>query len=423
MNSSVIKVRLIDPQSNTDQVDDIHISDGRIVAIGEAPTGFSADKTIEGKGLLACPGLIDTYARLREPGYETKADISSETFAALHNGITSVICSPDTDPVIDEVATVELISQRASNAGFARVLPLAAMTSGLDGEHLSEIATLTAAGCVGASNADIPVNNTLVIRRVMEYARTFNIVLVFAPVDSWLAGTGCAHEGSWATRLGLPAIPVAAETVALGMLLELASETEARIHFSRITSARGAEMIRQAKARGMPVTADTSINHLFLTEATLEHFNSLYKSVAPFRSVEDRQGLIKAVIDGTLDAVCSDHSPLEADAKLAPFPSAESGLSVFDTYFQLLLKFGQDNDLSMIHTLRVATSGPAKVFGLNSGVLMEGAIADLILFDEMQSSEVTAESLLSRGKNTPYMGVDFKGRVKYAALEGNWHEL
>ena len=424
---SILNARLIEP-ANADRTTSgdttdtaIHISDGRIIALGAAPDGFQAERTIDAAGLITCPGLIDSYARLREPGFEKKADIRSETLAALNAGITTLICSPDTDPVIDEVATVELINRRSSDAGFARVLPLAAMTNGLDGAHLSELATLKDAGCIAASNADIPMANTLVIRRVMEYAKTFDIVLVFAPMDPWLRASGCAHEGAVSTRLGLPGIPVAAETVALSMLIELTRQTGARVHFSRVTSARGAELIAQAKSRGLPVTADTSIGHLFYTEANVAQFDSNYHSVAPFRSATDREGLRQAVLDGTLDAVCSDHAPHGADAKLAPFPSTEPGISAIDTLLPLLLQFGRECGLSFAQTLKPATSGPAAVFGLDLGSLKVGSAADIILLDPDAEFTVSRQSLNSRGKNSPCTGETLQGVVRHSIVDGRIH--
>lgn len=438
MKSIVENVRVVDPghtADSTDTAETLVIENGvisaRITNLEKPSADQTADQTIDGSNLFAIPGLIDCYARLREPGFEKKADIRSESKAALYNGITTLICSPDTDPVVDEVATVELINRCANNAGYARVKTLAAMTRKLDGEHLTELATLQAAGCIGATNADVPVKNTLVLRRVMEYASTFDIILMFAPVDSWLTGNGCVHEGTWSTRLGLPGIPIAAETVALGMLLEMADLTGASIHFSRITSARGTSMIRQAKAEGMNVSADTSINHLFYTEACVEDFNSSFHSVAPFRNEQDRAALVDAVIDGTLDAVCSDHSPHEHDAKLAPFPSTAPGLSTLDSYLQLILKFGEDNGLSMAQALKPVTCNPARIFGLNGGSLEVGAPADLVLIDPSAKNRLDESQLLSRGKNSPLINTDvsrdlnnsLKGVVRHVAVDGHWHEV
>ena len=420
---TIQNAEIVDPTGQLTGSLNIHIQHDKVIAIGAAPAGFEAQRSIDADGLLAAPGLIDCYARLREPGYEKKADIQSETRAALAGGITSILCSPDTDPVIDEVATVELINRRTQDAGFSRVLPLAAMTRQLDGERLAELATLQSAGCVGATNADVPMANTLVVRRAMEYAKTFDVTLVFAPTDPWLKAAGCAHEGAVATRLGLPGIPIAAETVALSMLIELTRQTGARVHFSRITSARGTELIAAAKASGLAVTADTTIGHLFFTESALSEFDSNYHSVAPFRSEADKTGLRKAVIDGTLDAVCSDHSPHDPDAKLAPFPSTEPGLSTIDTFLPMLLQFGREEGLEPAQTLRSATTGPAQVFGLGYGQLAAGQTADIVLLDPAADVEVSMQSLLSRGKNSPLIGQTLKGKTRHSLVAGRVHSF
>lgn len=415
---TISNARVIDPASGVDDNRAIHISGEHVIATGDAPDGFRAEYEVDASGLVAAPGLIDLYARLREPGFEKKATVASETKAALYGGITTLICSPDTDPVVDEVATVELIHRRAVDAGFAHVRPLAALTRQLNGEQLGEIATLCDAGCVGATNADIPITNTLVIRRLMEYARTFNIVLMFAPVDAWLATGDGAHEGSVSTRLGIPAIPVAAETVALSMLIELATLTGASVHFSRLTSARGVELVRDAKQRGLPVTADTSISHLYYTEQGINDFDSTYKSVAPFRSEYDRQALRDSVLDGTLDAICSDHSPHEVDAKLVPFPTAAAGLSTLDVFLPQLLKFQQETQWALSNVIGLATTGPASVLGLNIGTLRAGATADIVLFDPEATRTVTRDNLLSKGKNSPCIGESFKGQVTKMVIGG-----
>ncbi len=374
--------------------------------------------TIDGTGLCLCPGFIDSYARLRDPGFEKKGTIASEVRAAACNGITSVLCSPDTDPVIDESATVELINRKARDSGGARVLPIAALTRGLGGELLSELATLKADGCVAASNADHALVDLQVIRRCMEYARTFDIVLIFHPADRWLTANGCAHEGATAARLGLPMIPVAAETVALAMLIELAWQTGARVHFSRITSRRGVDMIRQARAGGLRITADTSINHLVYDHTMLAGFDSHFRSVAPFRDSDDRDALREGIVDGTLDSICTDHAPHERDAKLAPFPSAEPGISGFDTLLGLVLKLVEDADMPLATLIKALTANPARVFDLKNGYLEEGAPADLILFDANASQTIDTANFLSAGQNSPLNGHELKGRIVHTIIGG-----
>lgn len=373
---------------------------------------------VDAQGQSISAGFIDCYARLRDPGFEKKGNIDSESRAAALNGFTTVFCSPDTDPVIDEAATVELIHRKARDTAHAKILPIAALTRGLEGSLLSELATLVDAGCIAASNADRPITDLQVLRSCMDYARTFDIVLVMNPVDYWLAGNGCAHEGATATRLGLPAIPVAAETVALSVMIELAWQTGARIHFSRITSARGAEMIGEAKREGLAISADTSINHLVYDDTCLSTFNSQYRSVAPFRDAADRDGLRQAISDGTIDCICTDHAPHEHDAKLAPFPSAEPGISGFDTFLPLLMQLEQDSAIPLRQLLHCVSTAPAGIFGLAGGRMETGYPADLVLFDEQFEYELSGVNMLSAGHNTPLMGRKLRGKVQQTLVEG-----
>lgn len=397
----------------------VQIEHGLIKAINnEAKDTENTDTTIDAKGLTICPGFVDCYARLRDPGFEKKGNIESESRAAALNGITTIFCSPDTDPVIDEAATVELIHRKARDASYARILPLAALTRGLDGELLSEMATLKAAGCIAATNADHPFADLQVLRRCMDYARTFDIVMLVNPVDYWLGANGCAHEGATATRLGLPPIPVAAETVSLAVMIELAWQTGARIHFSRITSARGAQMIGQAKAGGLAISADTSINHLVYNDQCLATFDSQYRSVAPFRDETDRQQLLAAISDGTIDCICTDHSPHERDAKLAPFQSAEPGISGFDTFLPLLLEVHRQSGIELEKLLHRASSGAAEIFGLEQGRLEIGKPADLVLFDPEEEFELQSQTMKSMGKNSPRLGDALRGKVQKTLVAG-----
>ncbi len=403
----------------------IAIEDGLIKHIerqrnAQAQTMEVADSVlrIDANGLLPSAGFIDVYARLREPGMEKKATIASEAKAAALGGITTLFCSPDTDPVIDEAATVELINRKARDAAFSRVLPLAATTRGLDGEHLSELATLTSAGCVAATNADKPIANLQVVRRLMDYARTFDTVLIFTPADPGLSANGCAHEGATASRLGIPAIPVAAETVALAMLIELAWQSGAKIHISRLSSKRGVEMIASAKKDGLDITADTTINHLFLEESCLADFDSQYRSVVPFRSTQDRESLREAVADGTIDVICSDHAPHDRDAKLAPFPSAAPGLSSLDTLLPLLLKLHHETGISLPRLLESVTAAPASIFKLQQGTLQAGRPADVILIDTEKEVTLEPATMHSKGKNSPFLGQTFRGQVKTCIARG-----
>ncbi|HBR96490.1 MAG TPA: dihydroorotase [Gammaproteobacteria bacterium] len=411
---------IIDPANNIDAQGDLYIAHGKLQPFAE---GMEAEYTLDATGLVAIPGLIDLYARLREPGQEKKATIASETLAALHGGITTLICSPDTDPVIDETATVELIHRRNDDAGFARVVPLAAMTQHLDGQQISELATLRDAGCVAASQADCALASVSTLRSIMEYAATFDIKLSMLAQDASLAGNGVMHEGLTSTRMGLVGVPVVAETVALSMILELAWQTGAAIHFSRITSARGLALIRDAKAQGLNITADTSINHLFLTDKNVTGFNSLCHTQPPLRSAEDRQALRDALSDGTLDAICTDHAPHDPDAKLAPFPASEPGISGLDTFLPLLLRLVDETPLSVSDVIRLASAGPAQLMGLDGGTLTPGAVADVVLLDPTDNFTCDPHAFRSKGHNSPYEGSPLKGVVKHAFVSGQHYPL
>lgn len=408
-------VLLLDPATDADAPGSLAIRDGVIVDSSELS---DPDLVIDGSGLTACPGLIDLYARLREPGHEKKGTIASETLAALHGGVTSVVCSPDTDPVIDESATVELINRRAADAGSARVLPLAALTQQLDGKQISELATLRDAGCVAASNADEPIASAAVLRSIMEYAATFDIRLHLVAQDASLSTNGVMHEGFNSTRMGLIGIPVAAESVALGMIMELAGQTGASVHFSRISSARGVDLIRDAKHRGLSVTADTSINHLLLTDNDTLGFNSLCHVIPPLRSSHDRAALRDAIADGTLDAICTDHAPLDPDSKLAPFPSTLPGISGLDIFLPLLIKLADETALPLRKLIRLASRNPARIIGHEPVRLQSGSVADIVLFDAEESFVCNTVNFVSKGHNSPYHGLQLRGKVKHCIVGG-----
>jgi dihydroorotase len=410
--------RVIDPANELDAVTDVFIKKGKIVALGHAPDGFNAEVEIDAGGSVVCPGLVDLAARLREPGAEHKATIASETRAAASGGITTLCCPPDTDPVIDTPAVTELIRQRAADAGKAHVVTLGALTRGLDGEQLSEMAALRRAGCVGVSNALRPVSNTLVLRRALEYAATFNLTVFLHANDHSLANEGCAHEGRVATRAGLPGIPEAAETAAVAHLLALIEQIGVRAHFCRLTTGRAARMIARARFDGAPVTADVAIPYLYLSENDISEFDSQCHVLPPLRTVEDRQQLRAALQNGTIQAICSDHQPHEPDAKMRPFPSTEPGISGLDSLLPLGLKLVDDEVLELPELIRRLTVEPAKILDLPCGTLTVGGAADICVFDPEQTWLLDANSLHSQGHNTPFTGWEMKGRVTHTLLDG-----
>ncbi|OOZ41930.1 dihydroorotase [Solemya pervernicosa gill symbiont] len=410
--------RLIDPANNIDEITSIAIEAGRIAAVGEITDNFVAEQTIDAAGQVVCPGLIDLGARLREPGDEQKADIHSESHAAAAAGITTLCQPPDTDPVTDTAAVAELVRKRARNAGFARVLPIGALTQGLKGEQLSELADLKRSGCNAVSNARQPIANPLVLRRAFEYAATHDLVVFLHPEDHWLANNGCAHEGPTATRLGLPGIPEAAETTEVARDLALIQQTGVRAHFCRISTAAAIEMIRRAQHDGLKVTADVAAHQLMLIDEHIGEFNSLYHLLPPLRSSSDRESLRKAVADGTLSAVCSDHQPHEADAKLAPFPATEPGISALETLLPLMLELGSRTGMQLSQIVQRLTAGPAATLGIERGRLEVGMPADITIFNPETRWQLTEERLVSRGHNTPYLGREMVGQINYTLLEG-----
>jgi dihydroorotase len=410
--------RLIDPANARDEVVDLYLADGRVLALGTAPEGFTADHELDASGRLVMPGIVDLAARLRQPGQEHKATIASETLAAAASGVTTLCCPPDTQPVVDSPAEVELIRRLAQAAGKARVLPLGALTAGLAGVQLSEYAALKAAGCPAMSNALAPVASTLVMRRAMEYAASHGITVFVHPIDHVLANRGCAHEGHVASRLGLPGVPAAAETGAVGQLLSLVEQTGVQLHFCRLSTARAVTMIGRARYDGLPVSADVCAHQLFLTEMDVADFNALCHTQPPLRTQRDRDGLREGVASGTIEAICSDHQPHDPDAKLAPFQATEPGISALETLLPLTLRLVEEGALSLGNAVARLTAGPAQVLGLGYGQLGPGDPADLCVVDPDAEVEIDARSLRSAGKNTPFNGWTLRGRVTHTLLGG-----
>jgi len=418
MNIHIRNGRLIDPKNNIDTVQDLFIGSGRVIAIGQAPNGFVADRVIDATGLVVAPGLIDLAARLREPGYEYRATLESELDAAVAGGITSLACPPDTDPPLDEPGLVEMVKHRAKMLNQSRVFPVGALTTALKGAELTEMAELADAGCVAFSQADAPLTDTRVLMRAMQYAATFGFGVWLRPQDSYLAKNGVAHDGEVATRLGLPPIPVIAETIALSTMLKLARETGARLHICRISSAEGVEMVRAAKREGLPLTCDVSMNHTHLSEMDIGFFDSNCHLMPPLRSLRDREALRNGLLDGTIDAICSNHSPVDDDAKLLPFAEAEVGATGVELLLPLALKWGRQAKLPISEALAKVTTQPARVLGLDLGHLSVGLAADVCIFDPEHCWTVEPSALRSQGKNTPFLGMEMQGRVRYTLVAG-----
>lgn len=417
---SIINGRLIDPQNHIDAVTNIEIKDGIVKALGK-DAATNANTVIDATDKIVCPGIIDLCARLREPGEEHKASIKSETKAACKAGITTLCCPPDTDPVIDEPAVIDLINHKVNSAAHSQVVTLGALTIGLKGERLAEMWSLQAAGCVGVSNAHHPVDNTMVLRRAYAYAANCGFTVHITPDDHWLSSGGCANEGAIATRLGLQGIPISAETTALARVIELIAESGVRAHIGRLSSAQGVEQIRHAKARGLPITADVSAHQLHLTELDISNFNAHCHVLPPLRTQRDMEALRHAVADGTIDAICSDHQPHNRDAKQAPFASTEPGISALETLLPLTLKLADDGIVDIATAIRSLTATPANILGIDKGQLAAGATADLCIIDPHNEWQLTTENIHSRGKNTPFESWMLKGNAHCSIINGTVH--
>ena len=409
---------VIDPKNNIDSQLDVFIAAGKIVALGKAPEGFIASQTIDASNLIVCPGLVDLSARLREPGDEYKATLISELQAAVAGGVTSLACPPDTDPVLDEPGLVEMLKHRAKQLNLAHVYPLGALTRQLQGKVLSEMGELREAGCVGFSQANIAITDTQVLWRAMEYAATFGFTLFLHAEEPFLAKDGVAHDGEVASRLGLKGIPSAAEALALASILRIAKETGARIHISRLSTAEGVDMIREAKKHGVNITCDVSANHLHLTEHDIGFFDANCHLKPPLRTQRDKDALSAGLKDGTIDAICSDHTPVDDDAKLAPFAEAEVGATGLELLLALTLKWANQEKLSLAKAIALVSQSSAKILGITAGDLSVNANADICIFDANEYWKIAPSALKSQGKNTPFNGLEIAGKVKTTLVNG-----
>ncbi|HJV51612.1 MAG TPA: dihydroorotase [Noviherbaspirillum sp.] len=415
--------RLIDPANGIDAQKDVYIAAGKVVGIGEAPAGFTASKTIDATGLVVAPGLVDLSARLREPGYEYKATLESEMQAAMQGGVTSLVCPPDTDPVLDEPGLVEMLKHRAKGLNQAHVYPLGALTAGLKGEALTEMAELTEAGCIGFSQADHPILDTTVLMRAMQYAQTFGYTVWLRPQDPYLGSGGIAHSGPVASRLGLPGVPVIVETIRLHTIFELMRATGVRVHLCRLSSAAGLDLVRAAKKEGLPVSCDVGAHHVHLTDVDIGFFDSNARMTPPLRSQRDRDAIRQALFDGTIDAICSDHTPVDDDEKLLPFGEASPGATGLELLLSLVLKWADEcldqSQQPLLKALAKVTSDAARVGGLDCGRLSVGSAADVCVFDPQARWKVDARMLASQGKHTPFLGYELAGQVKTTIISGH----
>ncbi|OUL82321.1 dihydroorotase [Paraburkholderia hospita] len=409
---------LIDPAAGTERQQDVFIAAGKIVALGSAPADFNAARTIDAKGLYVAPGFVDLSARLREPGFEHKATLESETAAALAGGVTSLVCPPDTDPVLDEPGLVEMLKFRARNLNRAHVYPLGALTVGLKGQVITEMVALTESGCIGFSQADTPIVDTQVLLRALQYANTYGYTVWLRPQDAYLAKGGVAASGPLASRLGLSGVPVSAETIALHTIFELVRVTGARVHLSHVSSAAGVELMRAAKAEGLPVTCDVTINHVHLIDIDIGYFDAQFRLDPPLRSQRDREAIRAGLVDGTIDAICSDHTPVDDDEKLLPFAEATPGATGLELLLSLTLKWADEAGVSLAKALNRITAAPAGVLKLPAGRIETGGTADLCVFDRDAHWRVEPRALKSQGHNSPFLGYELPARVRATVVSG-----
>ncbi|HJW50666.1 MAG TPA: dihydroorotase [Burkholderiaceae bacterium] len=417
MNVEIVHGRIVDPASKLDATGGVYIANGRIAGIGQAPDRFRADRTIDARGAVVAPGLVDLCARLREPGAEGALKV--EMRAALAGGVTGVVCPPDTDPPLDEPGLVRMLRQRSRESAGARTYPLGALTVQLQGEVLAEIQTLAETGCVAFMQTRSLPHDNGVLLQAMRYARTFDLSLWLRPVEDTLAGTGVAAAGPVSGRLGLASIPAVAETVALHTIFELQRASGARVHICRLSSAAGIELVRRAKAEGLPVTADVTIHHVHLIDVDVGYFDPNFRLDPPLRSQRDREAILAGLADGTIDAICSDHAPLSVEEKLLPFAEAEPGATALETLLPLTLKWATEQHIDLPAALAKVTSRAAQILGEDTGRLALGAKADVVVFDPQAPWVVSPESLHSAGKCTPYAGYELQGRARYTLVGGD----
>ncbi|NOQ64831.1 MAG: dihydroorotase [Methyloprofundus sp.] len=418
VNIEIINGRLIDPASHLDKLGSLYISAGKIVGVLNAPEGFQAEHTIDAQAQVVCPGFVDLATHLREPGQTHKASIQSETQAAASAGFTSLCMPPDTNPVIDTAAVVELINDKAEQAGYPHIYPIAALTRGLAGKELSSMYSLKQAGCIAVSHAQAPIQSLLILRRAMEYAATHDLLLIYVPQEQALINNGCAHEGAMASQYGLPSIPVAAETIALMQCIELIELTGCRVHFRGLSCARSVVLIQKAKQAGLAITADIAMHHLHLIDTDMPPYDSSYHVLPPLRSADDRDALIKAVQEGVIDSICSDHQPHDVDAKLGAFPETEAGISSLETVLPLMLRLVAAKDLQLIEGIAKLSSAPARTLGIEAGTLAVGVVADVCIFDPEKEWQINSSTWQSRGWNTPYWHTMMQGKVTQTIQAG-----
>jgi dihydroorotase len=418
---ALVNARLKDPAKPRKIMGGVLAVDGVIRDVGPAVTLGSLPshaRVIDCRGGCVAPGLIDMWAFIGEPGAEHRETIATATLAAAAGGVTTIIARPDTNPPVDEAAVVDFLLRRARDTGRVRVLPTAALTAGLNGEEIAETGLLQQAGAVAFSDGARSVRNARVMRRIMQYARDFDALVIHYAEDRDLAGEGVMNEGERATRLGLAGIPREAEAIVLDRDMRLVNLTGARYHAALVTTTLSLEIIAKAKAAGLPVTCGTSINHLTLNENDIGDYRTFLKLAPPLRHEDERRALVAAVASGLIDVIVSDHNPQDVETKRLPFAEAENGAIGLETMLSAGLRLVHSGDVPMERLLGAMSLRPAEILGLPQGRLQAGAPADLICFDPDDPYVLDPMQLHSRCKNTPFDEARLEGRVKFTMVAG-----
>ncbi|OIO71854.1 MAG: dihydroorotase [Zetaproteobacteria bacterium CG_4_9_14_3_um_filter_49_83] len=407
---------IIDPANGIDKQADLWIEDGKVVAIG----GYNgiADQTIDASGKIVCPGLIDMHVHLREPGQEWKEDIESGSRAAVAGGVTSMCCMPNTGPHIDHAGIALQVINRARQVGLCNVHPIGAVTKNLDGRELTEMRELTRAGCVAFSDDGAPIWHAGVMRKALEYSATFGYMVIQHAEEKELTKGGCINEGWISTQLGVKGMPVEGEDSMISRDIMLARRAKARYHVAHISSQRGVQMVREAKAEGLKVTTEAAPHHFALTEEEVLGFNVDAKMSPPLRTEADRLAVIEGLRDGTIEVIATDHAPHHEDDKRCGLSCAAFGIVGLETMLPVSLDLVRGGVLSMSDLIAKMSCNPAKLLGLNSGTLSIGAEADVCIFDENATWTVDREKMVSKGKNTPWHGKQMTGEVTHTIKAG-----